>query len=157
MRSERTSGPRSAFAYARIVLSILILAFFLVVFEGREARGATYVFDEQQPVVQLAVDATGHDDVTDALNASVRSLPDGGTLALAPNGVYRVEGSLDLVGRHGITVLGNNAQLRRTRQDVERPQILIEDSTSIAVRAVSVAGANPHAGEQDDAYQAEHE
>ena len=51
-------------------------------------------------------------DVTPKLNRWIASVPDGSTLSFAPGGCYRIEKTVLIKDRHGLTLEGNGATFR---------------------------------------------
>ncbi len=119
-------------------------------------------------VVPESIDHTGVDDVTDQLTAFFASVPDGSVIAFQAGGRYRVEGTLWLADRHRITIDGNGATIIAetdgsgvTPPDAlkhgwprQRQHLLFTGGEDIAVRNLTIHGANPHAGLGDSAYVA---
>ena len=109
-------------------------------------------------VVPGIIDATGQRDVTDELNAWLAAVPDGGVAALLPHGRYRVEGTLQLVGRSGVTILGNGATIFATTPgDRKRGQIRLIGGSSLRITDLVITGAHPAGGTQESAYVASKE
>ncbi len=115
-----------------------------------------------------AVDATGAGDGT-AQRAAFRAAgPDGSVINLRAGGRYRMEQTLVVDGRRGLTIRGNGSSFvfttpgdrstadnaRRTRA---RPNLRIVNSADISVSGLNVIGANPAAGMGDAAYRPEYE
>lgn len=105
-----------------------------------------------------AVDGTGADDVTWALQQVVDAVPDGGTLRLPSDARYRIEGTLSVEGRRGLTIEGDGATLvATTKGRPNRFHVLIQHSSGIVIRDLHVVGANPQAGAREGAYHPGHE
>lgn len=105
-------------------------------------------------------------DVTAELTGWFASVPDNSTLTFAPNGCYRVDGTLAIVNRAGLTFEGNNSTFRAVTDGTElvnptrirtRSMWNFAASRNLTVRNVTVIGANPHAGRGDLAYRAKFE
>ena len=112
-----------------------------------------------EPVIDVpaSVDASGGSDVTDALQAIVDAAPDGATIRLAPDGVYRTTGALELQQRHDLVLDGRGATIRLVEGDRSRRRNLwLVDSTGIEIRDLSLVGSNPAPGVLDEARQFEH-
>ncbi len=101
-------------------------------------------------------------DVTAALNTWIASVPDNATLSFAPNGCYRVDGTLLVVDRVGLVFEGNHATFRAVTDGSElgnttkirmRSMWQFGGGSHITVRNLVVIGANPAAGRGDAAYQ----
>ncbi|MGZ4678114.1 MAG: right-handed parallel beta-helix repeat-containing protein [Acidimicrobiia bacterium] len=105
-------------------------------------------------------------DVTADLLTWITSVPDGSTLAFAPNACYRVDGTLLVRARNHLVFEGNHATFKAFTDGSElgdrlkirsRSMFSIAKSTDITLRDVVVVGANPHAGRSDLAYRAIYE
>jgi hypothetical protein len=101
-------------------------------------------------------------DVTAELSGWFASVPDNSTLTFAPDGCYRVDGTLPIVNRAGLTFEGNNSTFRAVTDGTElvnptrirsRSMWNFVHSTDLVVRNVIVIGANPYAGIGERAYQ----
>jgi hypothetical protein len=101
-------------------------------------------------------------DVTAALLAWIASVPDGWTLSFTPDGCYRVDGTLTIQYRNGLTFAGNGATFRAFTSGRELPPPLARtrsmfnfwQGSNITIRDTIVRGANPSAGTGDFAYVA---
>jgi hypothetical protein len=97
-------------------------------------------------------------DVTGALNAWIDSVPDHVTLSFQPNACYRLDGTIRITARNGLTLEGNGATFKAgTDGDDERRQFWFVGGTDLTVRNVVVRGANPHAGVSAEAWSPAHE
>ncbi len=101
-------------------------------------------------------------DVTADLTAWFASVPDNSVLSFAPNGCYRVDGTLVVAQRSGLTFEGNNATFKQITNGSElinpkkvrtRNVWTFGTSTNLVVRNLTTVGANPHAGRGELAYQ----
>src|SRR4051794_9831750 len=54
------------------------------------------------------------DDVTAALTDFIQRVPDHSTIRFAHGGCYRVEGTLEFLGRNGLVIDGRHATIRAT-------------------------------------------
>jgi hypothetical protein len=94
-----------------------------------------------------SIDATGATDVTADLQALFDRTPNGGVVRLAPNGDYRVEGTIMLNDRHDLLVDGNGARIfATTTGEPGRNQIQIRGGSWLEVRNLEIQGAHPHGG-----------
>jgi hypothetical protein len=101
-------------------------------------------------------------DVTAALAAWIASVPDGWTLRFGANACYRVDRTLQVQNRHGLTLDGNGATFRAMTDGRElaptqaraRSMFNFWRGSDLTVRNVIVRGANPNAGTGDLAYVA---
>ena len=100
-------------------------------------------------------------DVTTDLTAWFASVPDNSVLSFAPNGCYRVDGTLVVAHRSGLTFEGNNATFKQVTDGSElvnpkkvrtRNIWTFGTSTNLVVRNLTTVGANPFAGLGDRAY-----
>jgi Right handed beta helix region len=94
-----------------------------------------------------AIDATGGSDVTAELQALFDGTPNGGVVRLAPDGDYRVEGTIVLNDRHDLLIDGNGARIfATTTGEPGRNQIQIRGGSWLEIRNLEIQGANPHGG-----------
>ena len=104
-------------------------------------------------VTVTQIDDTGATDDTAALQALIDALPNGSTLVFPLHGEYRIEGTLHVANKQGLTIEGNGSLFfATTTGDRTRSQWSFEGGSNIVVRDVNVKGANPNAGLADDAY-----
>ncbi len=113
-------------------------------------------------VVPASIAANCSTDVTAALNAWIASVPDNSTLAFTTNGCFRVDGTLIVQHRTGLTFEGNGATFRQVTDGTElvTPKLIrtrnvwtFARSSHLIVRNLTTFGANPHAGMGVLAYQ----
>lgn len=116
--------------------------------------------------IPATVDTTGTTDVTNALNAYFRSVPDSSEIHFVPFARYRVEGTLLFVNRRHLTLQGNGATVFATTSGASvvppaslahlwprgRRHLLFQGGSAIVVRGLVVRGANPSAGTGNGAY-----
>jgi hypothetical protein len=101
-------------------------------------------------------------DVTTELNAWIASVPDGSTLRFGPAACYRVDRTIRIKDRVGLTIDGNGATFRAMTSGRELPpsqartrsMFSFTRGRDLTVRDVVVRGANPNAGTGDHAYVA---
>lgn len=99
-------------------------------------------------------------DVTAELSAWIASVPNGSTLQFGTNACYRVDGTLKIQYRHGLTFEGNGATFRAFTSGRELPageartrsMFNFWRGSNLTVRNTIVRGANPNAGTGDFAY-----
>ena len=139
--------------------AVLALAVSGVVAVGASPAGAI----ETAPP---AIPADCSRDVTADLMTWFASVPDNSVLSFAMNGCYRVDGTLVLAHRSGLTLEGNNATFKQVTDGSElgnykkvrtRNVWTFGTSTNLLVRNLTTIGANPFAGRGDRAYQAKFE
>ncbi len=102
-------------------------------------------------------------DVTAELNEFLKSAPDGSTVEFPGKAVYRIEGTLLLKGRKGLTIDGKGATIRATdplpdygkkdnysgwRKVRTRSQWLVEDCEDMVFKNLRVIGAYENGGRQ---------
>lgn len=105
----------------------------------------------------LSIDRTGAKDVTAALQTFLNGVPNGATVLFHKNAQYRIEGTLLLTNRKGLTLDGNGARFFAT-QPTElrgRSQWDLRDMTDTIIQNMVIRGANPKAGTGDDAWVVE--
>jgi hypothetical protein len=92
-------------------------------------------------------------DVTAALLKWIRSVPNGSTLSFSHHGCYQVDGSLQISNRSNLTFEGNGATFRaETTGTRKRRFFWFLGGRNLALRDLTVRGANPHAGARPGAY-----
>ena len=130
---------------ASLILSVLI---------GLAPRASASVLE----VAPATIDSTGSTDVTEKLQAFIAGVPDGSTISFPAGARYRIDGSLIIEGRKGLTFEGNGAEFfAATEGDRNRRHWWIRSSEAITIRDVVVRGANPNAGTGEAAYRADRE
>ena len=75
-------------------------------------------------IAPAAITADCSIDVSAALNAWIASVPDNSTLSFAPDGCYRIDRTLIVSKRTGLTFEGNNATFRQVTDgtDINHPR-----------------------------------
>ena len=99
-------------------------------------------------------------DVTAELVSWIASVPDGSTASFAPNGCYRVDGTIQLKYRNGLTLDGQGATFKEFTNGMElgirdaraRGAFKFWRGSNLTVRNTIVVGANPSAGTRPEAY-----
>jgi len=103
--------------------------------------------------VPASIDDTGRTEVTRQLQSLFAHIPDGTALVFRRNGRYRVERTLYLRNRRGITFEGNGATIFATKRGAfDRTQIWVKRGTDIVFRNLTVRGVNPSGGTSEGAY-----
>ncbi|HUG14636.1 MAG TPA: hypothetical protein VMM78_06415 [Thermomicrobiales bacterium] len=106
-------------------------------------------------VVPATIDSTGTRDVTAQLSEFLAAVPDGATVSFLRDGHYRVEGTLKLHGRHGLTLEGNGATIRATTTGhSHRAHWQIVGGSDLVMRNMTIIG--PHNGGYVDELQYQH-
>lgn len=94
-------------------------------------------------------------DVTPQLQAFIDSVPDHSVIEFPENAEYRIDGTISILGRHGLTFEGNGALFRTDDkvEEGERLEIrnrahwrLDKGSSHIVLRDIHVHGPNPDGG-----------
>ena len=94
-------------------------------------------------------------DVTPAMNAWIASVPDNSSLVLPSGACYRIDGTLQIMNRTGLTISGNGTTFSGQHHTAGKlPHIGVYGSKNITFTDLTVKGANPHAGLYEDAFQA---
>jgi uncharacterized protein YifN (PemK superfamily) len=98
--------------------------------------------------VPSRIDATGATDVSAALNAFLRRVPDRSTIVFKARGIYKLGSAIHITDRHNLEFKGNGATLRMAGCDVEDSAFLLDGtpSTRIAIRNFRMIGDNRKAG-----------
>ncbi|HET8654357.1 MAG TPA: hypothetical protein VFL93_02400 [Longimicrobiaceae bacterium] len=92
-------------------------------------------------------------DVTRAMQAWIKSVPDGSTLLFGKGACYRIDGGLVITDRHDLTFEGNGATFQVFSQgDSQRSNWSFRRGSDIMVHNMIVRGANPAAGTSAAAY-----
>jgi hypothetical protein len=86
-------------------------------------------------------------DVTAELVAFLASVPDHSTVRFASHGCYRVDGTLELVGRNGLIIDGQGATIRATTTaESSRSHWRFVGGSGLTVRDMRIEGANTRGG-----------
>ena len=102
--------------------------------------------------VPSSIDASGATDVSAALNAFIKSVPDGSTIVFKAGGTYRLEPQgIVLYNRHNLVLEGNGATLgcdpggmaRRPDQHSSQ-RTSIGHNSHISIRNFTLVGSNPN-------------
>lgn len=116
------------------------------------------------------IDATGATDVTVPLNVVLASLPFGTVAQFPPGGQYRVEGTLAVVGKDGVTLDGNGSTFFATTNGLldtttnpnanrTRSQWRYSSCTRLTVKNMTTKGSSPSTGPNgvyDSTLEAQH-
>jgi hypothetical protein len=108
--------------------------------------------------VPPGIDATGRADVTVALQRFIDDAPDGATIRFAADATYRIEGTLHILRRVGLTFDGRGATFVATEQtsDPDRAHWWIESSNDIQLTDLTIQGAHPNPGTYVAAFEWQH-
>lgn len=95
-------------------------------------------------------------DVTADLLAWIKTVPDNSTLSFPSRGCFRIDGTLKIAYRSGLTFAGNGTTLNgKFHTQGHAAHVHVYMSKGITFTDMTVKGANPHAGVGDNAFQRE--
>jgi Ca2+-binding RTX toxin-like protein len=134
-------SPQRLAKYRRALLPALTSALALAVLFSPAAKGAsTYQ-------VPTTITSDCSVDVTRSLLTWIASVPNNSTLAFGASGCYRIEGTLELRGRSGLTFEGNGATFRSLNPPADQRAIWrVIDSTGLVLRDMTVDGSYAFGG-----------
>jgi Ca2+-binding RTX toxin-like protein len=97
-------------------------------------------------------------DVTQPLLTWIASVPDNSTLSFTSGACYRIEGTLDVTNRAGLDIQGNGATFKATTTNAVswRSQWRFTGGSHIALRNMTIRGANPTPGSFVASFQGQH-
>jgi hypothetical protein len=102
--------------------------------------------------VPVRIDPTGTQDVGPALTDFFRSIGNGSRVLLAPGATYRIETAVVIKDKQDLLIDGNGAKtITTTRGDRTRQHWRVLGGDRIAIRNLTVKGANPNAGTSEGA------
>jgi hypothetical protein len=111
----------------------------------------------QAITIPATIDPTGARDITAALQRFIAAAPPGSTVVLRLGGRYRVDGTLQLRDRSGLTLDGNGATLfAATPGGPERAAIRLIGGRRWTLRNLTVVGAKPSDAGFDPSPQWQH-
>jgi len=97
-------------------------------------------------------------DVTGDLLAWIATVPNNATLVFPAGGCYRIDASLRIQDRWGLTFEGNGTTFRAVAEgDQARRHFWFWGGGNLVLRNLIVRGANPNAGTAEEAYRADRE
>jgi hypothetical protein len=97
--------------------------------------------------VPAGIAHTGSTDVTKALATFIAGVPNNSTITFQAGGVYRLDGTLELTDRTGLTILGNGATLITTPTTVgTRAQLRLVGGGSYHIRNLTIRGSSQVGG-----------
>ena len=116
--------------------------------------------------VPASIDHTGTTDVSAALTAFIKSVPDGNTITFPAGAKYRIESGIVVSGRHNLVIDGNGDQFFATTDGSAYPPVgpniqywprhrdqwLVLGGSNVTLKNLTVRGANPNAGTATNAY-----
>lgn len=95
-------------------------------------------------------------DATAELTNWIASAPDGATLDFASGACYRVDGTIKIYDRSGLTFNGNGATIKAmTDGDQVRRHLWFFGGSNLKIQNLTVRGANPNAGTSDQAWRSD--
>jgi Ca2+-binding RTX toxin-like protein len=97
-------------------------------------------------------------DVTQPLLTWIASVPDNSILSFTSGACYRIEGTLDVTNRTGLDIQGNGATFKATTTNAVswRSQWRFNGGSHIALRNMTIRGANPTPGSFVSSSQGQH-
>jgi hypothetical protein len=110
-----------------------------------------------------SIDSTGNRDVTDELQAFLRTVPHHAIVSFPSGAKYRIEGTLEVASRNDLVVNGNGALFFATTPFREgdnpriRSQWQFKDISNLTVENMTIRGAHPNGGQDGDAYVEQYE
>src|SRR5262245_47805596 len=129
-----------------MALAVLCLALSTFAFAG-PALGST-VYTAPRPTGEI-------DD--GSLARFIASVPDGSTIVLRADAVYRLDKTLAITRRWDLTIDGNGATLKWVTDGGEnRRHVKVLGGGNIVIEHLTVRGANPDAGLSKDAWDRHH-
>jgi hypothetical protein len=132
-RAGKSHPPRAVLAATAAALAALG-------FNAGPAAAATY-----QVPSSIAADCSV--DVTSPLLSWIASVPDYSTLSFGTNACYRIEGTLDFSGRHGLDFEGNGSTFRSINAPTDTRAIWRAwQSTGLIFRNMTITGSYPNGG-----------
>jgi hypothetical protein len=104
------------------------------------------------------IDSTGRADVTAVLQRFIDDAPDGATIQFAADATYRIEGTLHILRRVGLTIDGQGATFVATEQtsDPDRAHWWIDASNDIQLTDLTIQGAHPNPGTYVEDFEWQH-
>ncbi len=98
--------------------------------------------------VPSSIDPTGQTDVTDALNAWIRTVPNGSVIEFPTGGIYRLGSALDLNHRQHTIIAGNDSILRMGNPGWLEAQSLVQafGAWDLAIYNLHLVGGCPTPG-----------
>jgi hypothetical protein len=92
-------------------------------------------------------------DTTASLAAVIAEAPKNSTIRLAPDGCYRVDGTLLVYEKTGLTLDGRGATLQAVAQGARtRRHLMVRGGRNLVIRNLAVKGVNPNAGPSRDSF-----
>ena len=157
MRTVRLMNRPLMFKAALAIGALLVPSYGLLHSAGASTRQAP-----------MSIDRTGTKDVTSALNAFIRSVPNGSTITFPHGSRYRIENIVLIEHRSNLTIDGAGAVFFATTNGSGVPKtgpgavqlywprhrnhFLVYDSRFVTLRNLTIVGANKNAGTRDSAW-----
>lgn len=86
-------------------------------------------------------------DVTAELNELIASVPDGATVSFAPGACHRIDGTVQILGKHGFTLAGGGVTFKAPSQgDDKRKHFEVEGGEDFAAFDLTLVGPHPNGG-----------
>ncbi len=140
-------------------IPVLVVAVLGLLIAGQNLTAASHSGAASRVVkISKSINGAGTTDVSAKMAAFFKSVPDGSTVELKRGAKYLMNKTLLLDGRHGLTIEGNGALFFvRSKGDLKRANVRIQNSSDIVVHNLVLKGANPHGGTYDDSHQLAYE
>lgn len=108
--------------------------------------------------VPTSINYAGTADVTTALLNYFATVPDNATIQFQANGTYRVDGTLALTSRTGLTFNGRGATISGASAvgSATRKHWQFNACTNMALDGMTIVGSNPSPGLHDYNYESQH-
>lgn len=102
---------------------------------------------QSQYVVPASISSNCSVDVTQALLKWIAAVPDKSTLVFAKGGCYSINGGLNFIKRHGLTIEGNGATFRIAPSGAPKlSHWNFRESSNITIRNMTLIGGNSNGG-----------
>ena len=135
----------------RIRLAVLAVAAASVVLGSTQAATSAPVYQ-----VPATITSNCSADVTQPLLNWIASVPDNSVLSFAGGACYRIDGTLELNYRHGLTFDGNGATFKATTVQAGRSQWRLVEGSDFTFRDMTIDGGDAQGGTFNAALQHSH-
>jgi hypothetical protein len=107
--------------------------------------------------VPVDIDGTCSSDVSQSLLTWIKAIPDNSVVSFASGACYRIEETLEITDRHGLTFEGNGATFEATTPgDGHRPQWRLIQGSNLTLRDMTIDGGDAQGGTFNAALQQQH-
>lgn len=145
MNSLHGARRRRLIVAGAVLFALLVVAVVSVLSSSERISEPTGESEEERAPrseeTRMATDCSV--DVTEPLNRLISLTPDGSSVSLEPDGCYRVDGTLSLEDREGLTIEGNGAILDGSQVpgERERRHIRVRDGGNLTFRDFTILGS----------------